>query len=213
MRRGFTLIEVMIAVALLALVGVQLMVQLSSSITAKERAEAVSGRYHMVRQAVARMVKEVSMAYISTHKNALERVVDTQFKGEKDKISFVAFGNIPRRADRPESDQREISYYIDTDDETGKKGLFRREKVNPGLEIGTKGREQLLCPEVDELEFKYWDDREEKWQDDWSTEGATSKGKLPQRVQIKMKALMRENESETFVTQTAIWLVDPILIK
>ncbi len=210
---GFSLIEVMVAAGLVALVGAGLLVSTSSSIDAKKHVEEISDRYHIIRQALSRMNRELSQAYISAHRNPNTVIVNTQFLGEKNKVSFVAFGGIARKKDVPASDQREISYFLDDDEKTGKKALMRRERINPGNPIGVEGKAQVLCPDVDQLEFAYWSDPDAAWQDDWKTEGGFSKATLPVRVRIKMRAKTGPDKEESFLTQASIWLKAPISIK
>jgi len=102
---------------------------------------------------------------------------------------------------------------LGTDEKTGKQGLLRREKVNPGKDVGTEGRVQLVCPDVEELKFAYWNEKEGVWNDQWNTEGALPKQGLPPRVKIQVKAKMQNDQTETFLTQAEIWLLTPILIK
>ncbi len=210
--KGSSLLEVIIATSLLSMVGVLLAQMLSSSIDLKEEIELQSNRYHLVRQAMARMTKELSMAYISKHKNAIELVVDTQFLGNSDEISFVAFGNVVRRADAKISDQREISYYIGKDKRTGKKSLLRKIKVNPGLYTRQNGVEQTLCTDITELKFSYWDSKVRDWKSQYSTQGFEKRITLPERVKIEITTIVEGEETQKFLTQSELHILKPILL-
>ena len=109
---GFTLIEVMVATVLLGMMGVLLMYSLNSSITAKDTVDEISLRYQMVRQALARMSREISMAYLSKNIALSEpSFVTQQFKGSQHRLFFSAFGNIVHQRDAKQSDQQVIGYY------------------------------------------------------------------------------------------------------
>ncbi len=207
--RGFTLLEGLIAAGLLAVIGTALATSLSSSIDSKETVEGISGRYHVVRQAMTRMADEISMAYISAHIVNSELRVKTAFKGERDVLHFTAFGHVPRVADAKESDQRELSYLIGPDERTGAQSILRRNQPNPDDQMDEGGREQTLLPDVKDLEFQYWDPQSEDWKDSWDTEESQFTGRLPSRVKIMFTAVMDSGEEQTFVSQTKVWLDKP----
>lgn len=207
--RGFTLMEGLIASGLLAIMGAFLATSLSSSIDAKEIVEDTSNRYHLVRQAMTRMVDELSMAYLTAHTLAPELRVKTVFKGERDRIDFTAFGNVPRMEDAKESDSRELSYYLGTDDRTGLESLLRRVQPNLDDEPDDGGRVQTLLPAVNDIEFEYWEATTREWKDSWDSEDSATLNRLPTRVRITFTAKMGDDEEQTFTSQTKIWLHKP----
>jgi type II secretion system protein J len=207
--RGFTLMEGLIASSLLAIIGVFMATSISSSINAKEIVEETSGRYHVVRQAMSRMVDEISMAYITAHNTTPDLRVRHGFLGERDELHFIAFGHVRRKAEARESDSRELSYFLGTDERTGTEAIIRRVQVNPDDEFDEGGREQTLLPDVVDLEFEYFDPQREDWSDKWDFEGAETRNRLPTRVRIRFTARMPGEREQTFVSQTKIWLVQP----
>ena len=132
---GFSLLEVLIAASLMAIIGALLLTSLSSSLDAKEAVESTSDRYHVVRQAMGRMTRELSMAYLSKHRDAPELRAKTGFKGEAERVDFTAFGGVSLKQDAKQSDQRELSFFIGVDPENQASALMRREQKNPGLDI------------------------------------------------------------------------------
>lgn len=212
MSRGFTLIEVMISAMLLGLIGVVLMTTLNSSLDVKDRVNTISNRNHLIRQALARMTREISMAYLSSHRNVNFTVIDTKFIGEKSSLTFVAFGGVVHKRNVKESDQREIDYFISQDPKTGESSLMRREKANPGRMLVREGRAQVLCPNVSKLSFKYWGEKNKKWETEWKTDNAILTT-LPRRVQIELEVGLEGDVQEKFITEAEIRVVDPVLIK
>ncbi len=210
---GFTLIEVMVSAVLLALVGMMLLQTMTSSIDVKDRVEDISDRYHMVRQAMSRMSREISMAYVSGHKNVNDLVVETVFKGDKDKLLFTAFGNVTRMADAKQSDQRIIEYTLGTDQKTNTQSLMRRERLNPGKNLREGGTTNVLCPNIKSLQFEYWNQELNKWDSAWDTDSVVYKGMLPKRVRISIVGIMDSKKEEKFLTQSEIWLTAPVLVK
>ena|SRR3989338_477792 len=207
--RGFSLIEILIAAALLGMMGVILMSSLNSALNVRDKATAISERHHLIRQALARMTSELSMSYISNNRNPINSMVDTQFNGEKSKIAFVAFGGLSHRQDAKNSGEREISYFI------ADGNLMRREKANPGKYPFKEGKAKLVCPKVDQLQLKYWNLASNTWDSRWNTEGQQIvNATLPVRVQIELSAKLNEDddEPEKIVTETQIWLDKPIFL-
>lgn len=207
--RGFTLMEGLIASGLLAIMGAFLATSLSSSIDAKEIVEDTSNRYHLVRQAMTRMVDEISMAYLTAHNLAPEQRVQTVFKGERDRLEFASFGHVPRVEDAKESDSRELAYFLGTDDRTGLESLMRRVQPNLDDEPEDGGREQTLMPNVNDLQFEYWEPTTREWKDSWDSEDSATLNRLPTRVRITFTAKMVNDEEQTFTTQSKIWLFKP----
>lgn len=206
--RGFSLMEVMIASALLAITGGLLYTSLSSSIDAKDMVEGTSNRYHLARQALARMVDEISMAYISAHHNQQELRTKTRFIGERDSLSFTAFGYVNRREGAKHGSSRQLGYELGIDERTGQKALLRREQADLDDKVEQGGREQTLLPYVTELRFEYWDNATEDWKEEWDTEESATLNRLPQRVRITLVAKMDDEDGreQRFMTQSRIFL-------
>jgi general secretion pathway protein J len=211
MKRGFSLLEVLIASALMALMGALMLTSMTSSIEAKELVDATSNRTHLVRQAMSRMVDEMSMAYLSNHhaRNAPIVRTTTGFKGDRERVDFTAFGYVPRVEDERKSDQRQLSFFLDTDERTLTKSLRRREQANLDDKFEDGGRELTLLPDVSELTFQYWDPQKSAWSEKWDAAG-TEQNRLPQRVKISLKAVMDNGQEQSFMTQTKIWLQAPL---
>lgn len=226
--RGFSLIEIMVALVLMAMMGTLLMASINSAIKAKDRVEEISGRYQTARQAVARMSREISMAYLSKHINLLDPAYITQFKGRKDSIYFSAFGNVVRQKDAKESDQQVLGFYLETDKD-GVKNLMRRAQPNLNMDVEKGGRAQVLCPNVSALEFAYYDDQLNKWDEEWIADpsGLVSQGtisgqdempkapsqkqwRLPKYVRITMTVNMDDGVEMKWISETQLPIKDPI---
>jgi general secretion pathway protein J len=68
-RQGITLIEVMVAVAIIAIVSSLMYTGFVQTAANKKRIESEIERYHEVRQGLERIARELSMAYMSIHVN------------------------------------------------------------------------------------------------------------------------------------------------
>lgn len=206
--KGFSLMEVMIASALLAITGGLLYTSLTSSIDAKEMVEGTSNRYHLARQGLSRMVDEISMAYLSKHHSQVEERSETRFVGGRDSLAFTAFGYVNRREGAKNGASRQLEYSLDIDDRTSAQALIRREQPNLDDDVEEGGREQTLLPYVTELQFEYWDSQTEDWKEEWDTEESATLDRLPERVRITLTAKMDDEDGmeQRFMTQSRIFM-------
>ncbi|MFZ9886006.1 MAG: type II secretion system protein GspJ [Myxococcota bacterium] len=210
--RGFSMMEVMVASALLAITGALLYTSLTSSIDAKEMVEQTSDRFHLARQALSRMTDEVSMAYLSAHHSQQDPRTKTRFVGERNALAFTAFGYVSRREDSKAGASRELSYELAPDADSGVMSIIRREQVGLDDDVEEGGRERTLLPGATELTFEYWDTPSESWKEEWDTEESATLNRLPERVRITFVATMDDdqNSEQRFMTQSRIWLTTPI---
>lgn len=210
---GFSIIEIIIATLLLAMLGLALSQSLTNAISAQKTIEGISTRYHLARQAMERIASEISMAYLSGNVNLTTPVIATNFKGEAEKIAFNAFGNVVFSKNSKESDQREISFYLGKDERTNAPALLRKIHANNTLKTGEEGSVATLCTFVKSLQFKYWDSVNENWSSTWKTEGGPDARKeLPSRVKIELVIQIEDERDQKFLTETEIWLTKPIKI-
>ena len=73
--RGFTLVEIMVAVGILAMAAVMVTGTMRNTFRTKSAIEANAGRYRTVRLALERMAREISMAYLSQNEDAFQSVL------------------------------------------------------------------------------------------------------------------------------------------
>ena len=207
--RGFSLMEILVAAALLAMMGALMWSAFSSTLDAKERIEATAERMDELRIAMSRMANELSTAFISQHFAKDERRTKTIFKegggGIGDRITFTSFANQPLVQDANESDQLVIAYYVDTDpDDASHQSLIRRFKRRIDEDPEQGGVEEVLCTNVKEVVFDYWSDSAGEWKESWDTEGLDTPNILPKRVRITMLAKDEQDREIKLSTQTAI---------
>lgn len=208
--RGFSLMEVLIAGALLATMGAMVFGSFKRAYDQKEQVEAADDRYQQARQAMDRMAREISLAFLSEHydrKRFRER--PTIFKGtdrgRQDELLFTSLAHMRMETDAKESDQAVFKYFIDRDPENNRtESLFRR--VNPIIdeEADRRGRRLVLAENVKALEFEYWDAAKNEWVEEWDTSRPERNGVLPERVRIALTIVDETGKDRKFTTQTQI---------
>ena len=129
--RGMTLIEVMISFAVLGMIVVSVWSSFSGTLKGIETTEAMQQRYSIVRNGLARMTSEISMAYLSKNRPLDDPRHYTMFEGREnfdtDSLTFSAFSHLRVRKDANESDQTVLQYFIEKDPEDSSRShLYRR---------------------------------------------------------------------------------------
>lgn len=208
--RGFTLIEVLIASAVLAGMGALTFGSFRQAYEQKRAIEAAQERDAQVRAALDLMVTELSHAFLSDHydrKRYRER--PTFFKGQdrgrRDELNFTALAHQRLEIDAKVSDQAAFRYWVDRDpDNRTDEALFRR--VNPVIdeEAERKGVSAVLCEGVRGFDVEYWDGRKQEWVNEWDAARPERQGGLPSRIRITLTVADENGKDRTYSTQTRI---------
>jgi general secretion pathway protein J len=214
MKRGFTLIEIMLAISVLALVGTMIYGGFSQTALNKARIEQDVNQSRIIHMALERMARELTMAFVSTHVNpSLDlRVVDTAFigsdNGSDDRIDFTSFSHRRLYRNARESDQNEISYFItEHPDEPGVQVLARREQNRIDDDPRRGGKSQILVENVKEFNLEYFDPLLTDWVETWDTEDVLAQpNRLPTQVRIRLSVEdpRRRGKTHTFGTRVTI---------
>lgn len=191
-RRGVTLIEVMVALTIFGMVGSMVYSAFSTTARHKQRVEADLDRHHMLAAALERMAREISMAYVSAHRNANEslNVMETAFHGEdhgeRDRLDFTSFSHVRLYRNAHESDQNEISYFVTRHpDDDSRWVLARREDNRPDEEPHRGGDVQILIDDLHSFELEYLEAGTNRWVREWDARSAADHlNVLPLQVKI-----------------------------
>jgi prepilin-type N-terminal cleavage/methylation domain-containing protein len=214
--RGFTLVEMLVAVALLSIIVTVIYGAFHTMGRVIRRSERSKDAYQLARLIMSRMRQDLSCAHFPPNSK------DFVFRGEDmggydtdaDALTFVTAGHVISRRDFPEGDMAEVSYYIDEDNP----GLLvRREDVSPDDELETGGVLDILGKNVVGLNFTYLDGTEEParragrdevsvetaleeesaWKDEWDSAETPY---LPRAVKVDLSVLNERGQIEDFST-------------
>jgi general secretion pathway protein J len=197
-----TLIEVLVAIAILALISIVVFGGFSQTMTNKRVLEEQADQTHVIRIAMERMVRELSMAYVSAHQNVspMLQMMNTCFiggrSGRAHRIDFTSFSHRRLYRDAHESDQNELSYFV-TDhpdpppDRNGRRRsqyvLVRREQNRIDQDPQQGGTMQILVEDVVDFEMEYFDTVSGEWVEQWDTRDVSHQPmRLPAQVKIRL---------------------------
>lgn len=221
-QRGFTLIEVMIALVIMVLMVTALYQAMATSFETKDIVAKMNDRFHEGRQVTSKIARELRMAFLRAEVPEQFReekpTVLTRFEGSRDEIHFATTAHLRLRAGARESDQSEVAYFLGSsprDTPYRGKTLFRRESKRID---GRPDRGGYIWPVVDgvkEFRLEYWDDTKEisddAWQADWDSHENANEPLLPARVRITLELESpRGKKGLRFVTQAAPRIRRPI---
>lgn len=209
---GFTLVEVLIAMGITATMAVMTIGSLSSLDRVSEAARQQEERFAGARVSLARLSRELSMAFLSDNYDTKRfRDPPTLFVGRDDELLFSTMAHVRLYRDAKESDQAIVEYKLEADPEhAGERALFRREKVRLDDEPDRGGRSDLVASHVTSLRFQYWDARRRDWVREWTTRGSEHGKELPARVRVELEMSLADKRTEKFVTEARVELRRPL---
>jgi general secretion pathway protein J len=243
-QAGFTLIEVLLAISIMAAITGVMWVSIGAMFQTRDYMGARFERYQIMRVAMNRISRELASAYVAGPANGGEplpgkeaeameqraengslqqRIEPVQFGmiGKDDGINFTTFAHIRTLAGEDSSQHAEIGYFVESRrNEDGEivDALMRREDTTIDDDITDGGHIFMMIPNVEEVEFEYWDPgpvklgtmkemaEEGQWVDAWDTTREEFAGRLPPRMRIRvtLPPMNERSREETFTIQTEI---------
>jgi len=189
-----TLIEVVVAVGVLAMVAV-LVHGVIDSLARGKKAEAMrADRAHQGREAIERIIRDLSSAYLSLHVPAVPALVTgkTAFVGRSsmpyDRVDFTSFAHRRTERDARESDQAEVGYFVVADPNVpDKMDLVRREQTPIDTDPLKGGIVDAVAEDVSEFHVRYLDPTTGQWVDSWdSTQISGQPNRLPLEISVRL---------------------------
>jgi len=164
-RDGFTLIEILVTLAMVSVLFVMLYQVFRITTTSIEDVEETAELYRMGRGAVMAITRDLSMAlppsplrFGSDPTWVFEGIDRTHatLAGEypSDHLRFVSLSHLRMQVDAPESDRNEVQYLLDQD------RLVRKVTLESGLQRMDPIGEGILG-----LNFRYW--MSGQWEEAW----------------------------------------------
>ncbi|XXY44549.1 type II secretion system protein GspJ [Sorangium sp. So ce269] len=190
---GLTLLEVLVSVAILALIGTLIYGAFDGMSRSRAGISRISDRYHQGRAAIARISRELQEAFLSRHQPADKNIVVrlTAFAGQDsspaDRVDFTAFAHRRLLRNVHESDQCEIGYFGSRDPERDRLDLVRRESKTIDTEPTRGGVVNVLAEDIESFNIQYLDPVTGEWVDSWdSTQPAAQLDRLPSQVWVTL---------------------------
>ncbi len=213
---GFTLVELMLVMAILGILTTLMWGSFSQAVRSKKKVESAQERIHTVRAALMRMTREIEMAYLSENNDASVQEQRTRFQGTShpsiDELVFSSFAHQRLRADVAEADTSLISYYAEPDaDDPHITNLMRREtrRIQAADPTTIAGEAYILCPDIARLKFSYWDQRKKEWTEEWKW-NSPGVDRLPVHVHITLTVYDQDGRELRFSSDASIHMTEKV---
>ncbi len=192
--KGFTLVELLLSVLILAIIMTVVCGVVVSTIQAQNRIEEVAGGSEIGSAILSQMRRDLEGAFLPKTDEEYFLGVDAKGGGgERDRIDFVtsclAYGAEREGDDSVFHSVNEVGYQVgENRDEAGVGVLYRREDYFLDREPLRGGRLMELYDRVVHFNLQYWNG--EEWVKDWSNK--RDGGKLPRAIRIELRLLVNE---------------------
>ncbi len=208
---GFTLLEVLLAVVLFAIVMTILFSAFNSVFSNAEAIDDGIWAYDTAESCLNRMIADLQAVHVNFEHtppdfNAPEdefRVVgETADAGDSSfsRLRFTSFAHLDFERTSREG-IAEIVYYVTETQESGYV-LRRADSLPPFEDFEEKTSDPVLCEHIKSLAFTYFDD-EGTLHDDWDSESSEFKYATPKAIGIKLEI---GDESGAFSFETVVTL-------
>jgi prepilin-type N-terminal cleavage/methylation domain-containing protein len=217
-QSGLTLIEVMVACAILALMMALAWRTIANTGEARRTFEAYETRNHELRMAMSRVVADFSEAYLSMNEDLTQQHPRTMFvvkpAGKVPHARFSTLGHRVLWADAKESEQTVIEYLERPDPENpDQTDWIRREQrresnMPPEQEPSDY---DILVHDIQNVKIEMWNWKNNEWQDTWDmTQSDGQRGWLPTRVRITLTVKDVDGNDVKLTTQARILMQEPL---
>jgi general secretion pathway protein J len=208
-NRGFTLVEVMIAAGILAVIMSIVYSSFSGSLKTMAIGEERGDAYRKGRLILSRMVQEISCAYLPQTQELPD--IKYAFIGEdkeedgipRDSLYFIS---TIAPIEGVSAGLKEVGFYLTPDSQTGELTLVMREDPTPDDQSDEGGRRYVLGSTIFGLDFEYYDENGREWKR-WETTSSTFGYKLPKVVKISLLFKDERGEAIAITTKTRVLIV------
>lgn len=195
-RKGFTLIEILLALAIFSMIGITTVKQIIQIRTTKDSALNDLEIYNEVRTAVSVIRYDLTQAFHvlfddlgETNKKAVlanQQVPHTLFDGRKKELVFTSLSHRVYYLGLRECEQTEISFFLQTAERGQKPSLMKRESSLIDGDLYQGGGVYTVLENVTQLDFQYWNPKRGVWVDDWNSDDGEFRDQFPMAVKMKM---------------------------
>jgi general secretion pathway protein J len=198
--RGFTLLELLLAISIFAVVVAVLFSSFSVGIGAWEKGEAGIEFQQRLRGVSELMFREISSTYpyFLTPSQLDKHISYVAFFGEPDSLRFVSYANLHKRA----SGLCMLEFWV-----SERSGLLLGEAAAlaankedfDAVPLRSPDYSLEICPEVQGLQFRYFDQKNDdepgEWLERWDP--AEMQGMMPKIIEVTLTFLDQRGEETT----------------
>jgi len=192
-RSGFTLLEILVAMFILATVISTILGTFSETLKNINHAESHADIYQMARVALKIMNKDLEGSLISNTRSFSGQ--DEEIDGrDADFLSFFSTNHISFEEPGKGAGNAGISFYVLEKEEEEEKGLvlYRSDVLERDETPEEKTGGAVLCEGLHSVNFLYYNSDGDEY-DSWDSSDGQHKNKLPSMVTIRLEFLDKSN--------------------
>ncbi|MCO5141526.1 MAG: prepilin-type N-terminal cleavage/methylation domain-containing protein [Oligoflexia bacterium] len=208
-QKGLTLIEVLVAMALLAFISIAIFQATTRSATVNFQLSKESTDYVALTLGLQTLENDISQIYTPVLDQAKvkegesasafwsapvrsDNIRRSRFQGSKEKISFISNGNTNFLEDSPQSDFIKVVWEVERAD-SGTYSLVRSTDWDAFNLEDNRLEQPVKIPVLENLtsaQFSYYRIENKTWEDKWDSEGQFIKdeSRFPDLISIKLEA-------------------------
>lgn len=198
-RQGMSILEVMVAIAVLLVMTIVSWEVLSSTIEIREFLSRRDDSTRGARVAMSTIKRDIQSSFLTTKTTAINSYY-TVFVGADDDPDMLHFATLSHQRlyrDSRESDQTEITLWAEQMPDNGEGYvLYHREAPRIDEEPDEDGTIYPIAYNVRSFNLRYLDSVTGEWFDEWDSRGVDQLGRLPRAVQIGLVLLGPDPEDE-----------------
>lgn len=200
-QSGFTLLEILLALALFTIIGIATAKHLQQLSSTKNAAFRDMEIYNSLRTAVSILRFDLNQAFHVGYEDLGDETKQlllqgqsaphTLFDGRKKELIFTSLSHRLYYLGRKETEQTELSYFLQ--DQKGQEfpSLMKRESTFIDDKLYEGGALYTIIENVFSLSFQYWDDKKNRWVEDWSSDQGEFRDKFPLAVKMDLEVIGR----------------------
>lgn len=205
--RGFTLLEILIAIFILGIVLTTVYAAYSGTLRVIKDIEEESRIYKMARITLDRMTRDLSSLQRFGNKFVLLAERSSIGSREFGSLAFWSASHLVFEKDELPGSPASIAYFVKPDQEGGF-SLWRSDiaQARPSEERRTD-RGMIICQDIQALNFKFFDENGREY-DEWDTKALSppQKDRPPAVIQIELKMTNARDAEKPYVFTTRIVL-------
>lgn len=215
-RAGVTLLEVLVASAVLSMIALMIYTAFDHTGRIRERLGGRQERDHVARVALNKISHDFRSAFLSAHMNTVPTLVASKTamvgrdESPGDRVDMTTFTHRRMVRGTHEGDACEVGYRVEA-----RRGadrvydLLRRESPRIDADPLRGGTVDVLVPDIQTFNLRYYDPTIDQWIDSWDTTQATGQfWRLPSRVRINLLLRDPDGRDRKYMTETQPMLRD-----